>query len=259
MALTAPQHIVPQATQDPIIAGGAEQPVPLIRAQQVVTALAVDVEGLLGRAQGIATRAGFRTQGQGMIPRRQATEVERHGLIPRQQPVAIAVGMADALAMLVHHLGAAQILDADGEFPGCRIDHAGAQVERHPGPLQGMDVVGTEAQLRIVRRCGHLDADLGAVAQRAARPRVAQIRGGDGQVVLAPEVLDRLIVQVAIDEAVEIIERPHQGDLAGARPLHRDGARRPEQGQHAVLDPQHHGDGGSARIHVLHADPGEGQ
>ncbi|MNX64080.1 hypothetical protein D3C86_950970 [compost metagenome] len=119
--------------------------------------------------------------------------------------------------------------------------------------------MGTQAKVRIVRLGGHLDADLGAVGQRPTRPTVALIRGGDGQVVLSPEVLGRLVMQVAIDEVVKIIKGAHQGDLAGARPLHRDGARRPEQGQHAVLDPQHHGDGGSARIHVLHADPGEGQ
>ncbi|MNI58294.1 hypothetical protein D3C73_1134010 [compost metagenome] len=194
-----------------------------------------------------------------MIPRRQTAEVEGHGLIPRQQPVAVAVRMAHALAVLVHHLGPPQILDANGEFAGCRVDHAGAQVERHPGSLQGMDVVGTQAELGIVCLRGHLDANLGAVGQDTARPGIALIRGGDGQVVLSPEVLGRLVMQVAIDEVVKIIKGAHQGDLAGTRPLHRDGARRPEQGQHAVLDPQHHGHGGRARIHVLHADPGEGQ
>jgi hypothetical protein len=33
-----------------------------------VTALAVDGDGLRGRAQGAATQAGFGTQGEGMIP-----------------------------------------------------------------------------------------------------------------------------------------------------------------------------------------------
>ncbi|MNO08326.1 hypothetical protein D3C81_2309150 [compost metagenome] len=69
-----------------------------------------------------------------------------------------------------------------------------------------MDIVGTQAKLRIVRLGGHCDADLGAVGQRPTRPTVALIRGGDGQVVLPPEVLGWLVMQAAIDQAVQIAQ-----------------------------------------------------
>ena len=119
--------------------------------------------------------------------------------------------------------------------------------------------MGADPQLGIVRLGRHLDGNLGAVGQDATGTGIALIRGGDAQVVLTPEVPGWLVVQVACQQTVEIIERPDQGHHAGPRPLHRDGACRPQQGQHTVLHPQHHGDGRTARIHVLHADPGKGQ
>ena len=193
VALTAPQHIISHAAQEAIIAGGAEQPVPLIRAQQIVAALAVDGDGLRGRAQGAATQAGFGTQGEGMIPRRQILEVDGHGLVHRQQPV-VAIRVADALAVLVHHLGAAKVLDPHRQLARGRIDHAGAEVERHPGPLQRKDIVGADPQLGIVRLGRHLDGNLGAVGQDATGTGIALIRGGDAQVVQTPEVPGWLVV-----------------------------------------------------------------
>ncbi|MNG37768.1 hypothetical protein D3C84_1252180 [compost metagenome] len=69
-----------------------------------------------------------------------------------------------------------------------------------------MDVVGTQAELGIIGLGRDLDANDGGVGQGAARSCVALIRGGDGQVILTPEVLGRLVVQIAVDERVEIIE-----------------------------------------------------
>ncbi|MNG97908.1 hypothetical protein D3C79_570330 [compost metagenome] len=224
-----------------------------------MAALAVDGEGLLGRAQGAATRTRLGGQDQAVIPGRQIFHIEWDRVFHGQQPVAVVVGMTHALAVFVHHLSTAQILDPHRQLARCRIDHAGAQVERHPGPLQGVDVVGAQTELGSVRLGGDSDADLGGIGERTARPGIAPIRGGDGEVVLSPEVLGRLVVQITVEQAVEIIERPYQGDLVAAHPLHRDGARCPEQGQCAMLDPQHHGHGRTARIHVLDTDPGEGQ
>jgi hypothetical protein len=83
--------------------------------------------------------------------------------------------------------------------------------------LQRKDIVGADPQW-IVRLGRHLDGNLGAVGQDATGTGIALIRGGDAQVVLTPEVPGWLVVQVACQQTVEIIERPDQGHHAGPRP-----------------------------------------
>ena len=138
--------------------------------------------------------------------------------------------MTHALAMLVHHLAAAQVVDANGELTRRGVDHAGAQVERYPGPLQGVDLMGPQIKARIVRLGGHSNADLGTVGQRPTRPRVALIRGSDGEIVIAPEILGWFIVQLAGKQVIDIDKRTHQGDLAGTCTLHPHGAASTQQG-----------------------------